>query len=292
MSDFLTGLSSGMGQSIGGSLPGIIASWATGGFKGRPQWRDLSFMNDVANRLQPDETKRQGEFLEGLAPSQGAAHNTFQDATYGQDTQRSIDRIKTTGEQLGMSPWELTGSNTSTTPIAPQGAQGDNFMQTLTPVLIAKMNNQTALKQTAMQTQNALQLENIRQGGGKLSQTQIMVNEGLADLNQGQADRIRTETITGVLDFVYSKLPIQKYKTIIGELESRQGWQQVLQAYQSTKVNKQEGAQTNQTANAAIKKAINSLEKNERMKFLNDLFDTAKRILEETGQQVQEFLPF
>ena len=101
--DFLEAL----GNSVASSGMNLITNWATGGFKGRPQWRDLEFMNDVQNRLWPDETKRQGQFLEGIAPSQGAAHNTFQDATYLKDMSRQAQGIKQMGEDLGMNPWEL-----------------------------------------------------------------------------------------------------------------------------------------------------------------------------------------
>src|SRR5690242_9865393 len=110
--NFLAGLSGGGGGGgdIASTLFNTLIAGASGGFKQRPQWRDLQFMNDATNRLWPDEIKRQGQFLQGIAPSQAMAYNDYQDRTYSEDTNRQINRIQQTGDALGMSPWEVTGA--------------------------------------------------------------------------------------------------------------------------------------------------------------------------------------
>lgn len=194
MADFLETLTSMFGSgNNAGNLFNVLTSWATGGFKGRPQWRDLEFMNDVQNRLWPDEIARQGDFLEGIAPSQGRAmetlspyqanaYNTYQDATYGADTQRQTDRIKTMASQLGMSPWEITGAGGATPlpspgPSAPPPSRGENnmpaFLSGITPLATAKLQAQTALATTKMQTDTQRYVADQQTQGGKLPQAQI-----------------------------------------------------------------------------------------------------------------------
>lgn len=193
-SDFLSSLTGGgSGGSFLGQAFNTLVAGATGGFKGRPQWRDLQFMNDATNRLWPDEIKRQGQFLEGLAPSQGAAmetlaphqaaaYNTYQDATFGADTARQTDRIKSMASGLGMSPWEITGAG-GATPLPspsgpmPQGAQGRNpmpdFLSALTPLKIAEMSNKTSLMQTKMQSDTQRYIADQQTGKGGVAQAQI-----------------------------------------------------------------------------------------------------------------------
>lgn len=194
-SDFLGSLFGGGsgGGGIAGNIFNTLIAGATGGFKGRPQWRDLQFMNDATNRLWPDEIKRQGQFLEGLAPSQGAAmetlaphqaaaYNTYQDATFGQDTARQTERIKSMASGLGMSPWEITGAG-GATPLpspsgpAPQGAQGRNpmpdFLSALTPLKIAEMSNKTSLMTAKMQTDTQRYIADQSTGKGGVARAQI-----------------------------------------------------------------------------------------------------------------------
>lgn len=188
-SNFLSGLS-GTG---GSNLFNLLSGWATGGFKGRPQWRDLQFMNDAQNRLWPDEIKRQGDFLEGLAPSQGkametlapyqaGAYNTYQNATFGQDTARQTERIKSMASNLGMSPWEITGAG-GATPLPspsgpmPQGAQGrspmPDFLQGLMPLKIAEMQNKTSLMTAKMSNDTQRYIADQQTGKGGVAQAQI-----------------------------------------------------------------------------------------------------------------------
>lgn len=124
--------------------------------KDRPSWRDMQFMMDTSERLSDRDIALQGKYLEGLAPAQAGAYNTYQDATYAADSQRQIDRIKSTGEQLGMSPWEIMGQGGAAPLPSPSfggsgqtPAKGD-YLRELTPLVVTNMNNKTALATAAL----------------------------------------------------------------------------------------------------------------------------------------------
>lgn len=233
MADFLSALGAGAGQAAGSQLLPLLASWATGGFKGRPQWRDLEFMNDATNRLFPDEIKRQGQFLEGIAGSQGkaletlaphqaAAHNTFQDQTFLANVDRETAGIKKMSGELGMSPWELTGQSGSAAPLPSLPQQGSTaqgqsrtgeFLQGLVPLQVAKMQNQTQLAATAMNNQTAKDIEYIRGGGKsefggtKLSQAQLdQVKDAAANL-RAQTESVNVGTLTNAIMTIYNVAP-------------------------------------------------------------------------------------
>jgi len=157
MEGFLAGLGQ-VGQAAGG-VAAIGNLFGVG--KDRPSWRDMQFMMDTSERLAPRDIALQGQYLEGLAPAQAGAYNTYQSETYGEDTQRQIDRIQTTGDALGMSPWEIMGQGGAAPLPSPayggasQGASKGDYMAQLVPLEIAKMNNKTALASTALQTMQA-----------------------------------------------------------------------------------------------------------------------------------------
>ena len=159
MLDFLKDLVPGMGQ-VGSFLGGVSQiAGLLGMGKDRISNRDYQFYQDLADSGNPREIARQSQFLEGLAPSQAAAHNTFQDATYQQDTQRATDRIQTMGSELGMSPWEIMGQSGSTplpTPAAPQN-QGGQFLSQLAPLKIAEINAKTQLATAKLQADTTLE---------------------------------------------------------------------------------------------------------------------------------------
>lgn len=205
--DFLKDLLGGS-QGLGGSIFNALLGAATGGFKGRPQWGDMQFMNDATNRLWPDEIRRQGDFLRGLAPSQGAAYNTYQDMTYSQDTARQTDRIQSMSGDLGMSPWELTGSS-GAAPLpspslgGPSGAPA-NFMQSLVPLQVASMQNKTALLTAKMQTDTQKYIADQATNNGAMpkAQTGLIATQqeqtaAQAVLTQAQTENTRQGTKTG-----------------------------------------------------------------------------------------------
>lgn len=239
MENFLAGIG-GAGQMASSALP-LIASWATGGFKGRPQWRDLEFMNDVTNRLWPSEIKRQGDFLTGLAPSQAAAHNTFQDQTFLQGVGRETEGIKMMSENLGMNPWELTGQSGSATPIAPTpdeanaGSPMPQFLQGLVPLQQTAMSNKAMLQAKAMDNSTQLQLERIRQGGfddttgmGKLTQAQIEQLENAADKLKSEEQQVDVQTINSVITTMAQFLPTQTANVLGNTLTTRPGGKELL----------------------------------------------------------------
>lgn len=182
--NFLEGLGAGAGQAAGSGLMNLITGWATGGFKGRPQWRDINFMNDVQNRLWPDEIKRQGQFLEGMAPSQANAYNTYQDQTYQQDVSRQTAGIKSMADELGMNYWELTGQGGSAALDPSAGSAGQQqgssnmgqYLAGIIPLQQTKMQNAAMLQGKAMDNQTQLALEDKRQGGGAKAQSEIALN--------------------------------------------------------------------------------------------------------------------
>lgn len=124
---------------------------------------------EMADMHNTNEIGRQSSFLAGMVDPEANAYNSYQDQTYGQDTQRQIDRVKSTAEQLGMSPWELNNGSAATpapsgdflsgktknTSDADPSGQMIAMKQMETQKDIAAMNNTTALQQTAMQTGNS-----------------------------------------------------------------------------------------------------------------------------------------
>lgn len=165
MNEFLSQTLPGAGSAIGQGI-GLAVGAATGQFKGRPQWRDLEFMNDVANRLTPDEARRQ---------------NTFLDMTWGEDTRRMNERVMQMGKELGMNPWELTGTGAGTQQIAPvpsaSGESANKFLSGLGPMANAKLQAQTQLQIAAMANQTQLKIAELQQGGGDLAKSQVSLNK-------------------------------------------------------------------------------------------------------------------
>lgn len=159
MADFLAALMDSFAGQAGQTLFNLVS----GGGKSRPSWRDLQFMQDASERLAPRQIALQGDFLEGLAPSQAAAYNTYQDATFQGDTNREISRIQQMGDTLGMSPWELRGTSGSAALPSPQmqtpsqtaGASTQAFMSALVPLEVAKIQARTQLASQAMQSDTA-----------------------------------------------------------------------------------------------------------------------------------------
>jgi len=197
----------------GGSFLKDIASMASifsGGLKSQTSNRDYQHQQNLLDSGNPREIKRQAAFLEGLAPSQGAAYNTIQDATYAQDTQRQTDRIQTMGSELGMSPWEITGSPGSSPLPSPTGPAPQNnnaqYLSTLaqmqssvnqnkTALKIAAMNNDTALKTTAMQTGTQEKVANLQTAMGQLPLTQADLNKAQRAQSIAQSDLIAQQSV-------------------------------------------------------------------------------------------------
>lgn len=118
---------------------------------------------------------RSNLFLEGTTPTNAAMYNQYQDATYGKDSQRQADRIKLMGSELGMSPWELTGNSTNTSPVQSFGEgkpQDTQFLSQQMPLKIAEMQARTQLANTFLQTQTQKEINEQNTVGGELPRQQ------------------------------------------------------------------------------------------------------------------------
>lgn len=188
----------------GGSFLKDIASMATmfsGGLKSQVSNRDYQHQQNLLDSGNPREIRRQANFLQGLAPAQGAAYNTIQDATYAQDTQRQTDRIQTMGDQLGMSPWEITGSPGSAPLPSPTGPAPANnnpqYMGALTQMATAANQNKTQLKIAAMNNDTALRQSQIAADTAKATN---------AATNETSKENVLIQTANGLEPF--SRLPL------------------------------------------------------------------------------------
>jgi len=221
MSGIVSALTAGLGGAAGGSsflgglgsmLSGVSGMASLLGMgKDRISNRDYQFYQDLADSGNPREIKRQSAFLEGLAPAQANAYNSYQDSTYAQDTQRQTDRIQSMAGDLKMSPWEITGSSGASplpSPVmgsSPGNGSGasNNFMQMLAPLKIAEMNNQTSLMNTKMQTDTQRAIASQSTAGGQLpiantaqAAAQRLLTEAATINTQAQTGKVRQETQT------------------------------------------------------------------------------------------------
>ena len=65
----------------GTQAQGYLGNLTAGPTAGRISNEDYQFNQDLLDSSNPREIARQGAFLEGLAPSQAKAYNTYQDTT-------------------------------------------------------------------------------------------------------------------------------------------------------------------------------------------------------------------
>lgn len=170
---FLDQITAPIGAKIGGTITDVIF-----GKQDRVSNRDFEHAQNLADKGNPREIARQNDYLAGTVGTQAAAYNTYQDSTYGADTDRQADRVKTMASELGMSPWELTGGGGANPVPSPQmqQPQGDKnsqaFMSQAIPLQIAKMNNQAAIAQTKMQTDTQKQIAAQTSNDGQLAKAQ------------------------------------------------------------------------------------------------------------------------
>jgi len=255
-----------MSESVGGKfLNDMLAPVATGignsvskalfGDQTRVSNRDNQHNQNLLDQNNPRDIARQSKFLEGIAPSQAAAYNTYQDATYGAETGRHVDRVKTMSTSLGMSPWEIVGGSSGAQPApAVQGrsAPDQQGQAATTSLAIAKMNNQTALAQTAMQTDSAQKIAAQQTFGGKVPEAAYLeagdrmrgmaldregkklANE-LAEIaktfQMGAIEKQSQETQNleqarglSLVAQLYQMLPKHELDTGLGKSEWREGW--------------------------------------------------------------------
>lgn len=245
-------------MSFLGDLTAFASMFGTGGAfgKDRPSWKDLQFMADTDQRLQPQRTATTGAFLEGLAPYQAGAYNQYQDATFQGDTDRHIGRIQQTGDALGMSPWELTGAG-GANPLPTQSfgdqqaPKGGEYMSALVPLQTAKMQTQAQLastlinaetqKYTVDKTTNQQQYTtDQQQGGGQLAQSQIkQIASQIAvnDVTQAKAwtdvDVANQQMVLNLFDTIIKAAPKDTIQLPGFTSTSTPGWRDMAQILQN-----------------------------------------------------------
>lgn len=221
-------------DGMANALTSAAITTATGGFKDRPSNRDNDFMQDLADKNLPREAGR---------------HNAFLDQTYGEDTRRLLERIKTIGDQTRMSPWELAGVPAAT-PMSVDTAAGkstDNFMKTLGPMTsaasTAKLQAMTQLQTAQIAADAQRDVANIQTGGGqgpieqiKLTQSQRQQVEQLTRTNledellkSSQREAVRQETFLNTVRTMAELLPKTSYNFGFMKKESIENFQQLIQ---------------------------------------------------------------
>lgn len=237
----LQGAGNAAGSAIGSDLTTSLLgnSQSYDDFLKKQRWLDEG---------NPREIARQRTFLQEMAPAQAAAHNTFQDATYGADTQRSIDRIDQTSTALGMSPWEVLGKqNVAPAPAAPAQQQGDaqGLLSQMVPLKVAEMSNRTALAQTAMQTDSAQRIAAMQTAGGQTATSQVELNKAATELSKAnQALAVASERKTNTeqyrtaqavsidaMEALYRILPQTEIDAVVMKSSYKEGWKKLAQYF-------------------------------------------------------------
>lgn len=158
---------------------------------------------------------RDNAYLAGVTPGRAEAYNQMQDATYGEDIRRKTEGIQSMAKSLGMSPWEITGTGSASSPVQPgqnsQGANSQQFMAGMVPLQIAKMNNETQLKTTAMNNRTQLELNAQSTNEGKLPKQQTIESAARSVLTNAQSQST-WQNIT--LDQVRLLLQISPQETV------------------------------------------------------------------------------
>lgn len=279
----------------------FLTGLATGQYKGRPQWRDIQFMNDVQNRLWPDEIKRQGDFLTGLAPSQAQAYNTYQDQTFMGDVTRRTEGVKQMAGDLGMSPWELTGQGGAATPLpsgqaGPSGGGGqlNTYLQGIMPLKLAQMQNQTSLKIAAMQNQT--QRYGIDMAGGKsdtastqnaATKAQQALTEALTKESGNRAKAIANETFLSNLRLLLDSRPTFSTTTGPVSMSGKSDTYPILEALKTAHTG---DSLNNEQLRYAVSK-LSDKRVDQLMNEINALANVGAKGLQSLGDTIMQFLP-
>lgn len=185
---------------------------------------EFGWNQQMADMNNTNEIGRQSTFLKGMVPAQAESYNAYQDSTQPQDTQRQIDRIQTTAKGLGMSPWELNGGSGATPLPAQQFMSGqakntqsaDPYgmmqaaLQSRTALKIAAMNNDTSIRNTAMQTGNARYLDSMSpkaQAGIQNTETETQLKLAQKRLAETTDAKTRSEILRGIVSDIKDLLP-------------------------------------------------------------------------------------
>lgn len=228
----VSSLMGGAGQALGSSLIQSGTNALTGNNPGVMSFKDWQHQQGLLDYANPLEINRQRTFLQEMAPAQAAAYNTYQDQTFGNETQRQIGRIQQTGTALGMSPWEVMGQGGAAPAPAvmntPQRTDPGSTLAALMPLKIAEMNNKTALAQTAMQTDSAQRIAAQQTAEGQLPQAQVLATQAAQYASLESATRLQAQTMLDRIRLAYEALPRDKQDMIVSTFESRPGYENII----------------------------------------------------------------
>lgn len=197
---FLSGLAGFLqpvAQQLLGQAGGSLISDLLGGGS-RVSNSDYQHHQNLADSGNPREIARQNQFLQGVTPTNAQSYNTYQDMTYGADTQRQQERMDTLFP--GTSAWERLGTGSATPlpsgTVGPQQGKGEagQFMSTLVPLKTAEMANKTALAQTKMQTDTQLKIAGQATDQGKLPTAQTAATQAQEALTELQGQKTIVDT--------------------------------------------------------------------------------------------------
>lgn len=281
--DFWSSLFS-TGKNAGGDFlsqliqPAISALLGNTGRMSHEHFMEAEARADIDNSR---SVARGSEFLKGLAPAQGEAYNTYQDATYGADTNRQVDRIQTMAGKLGMSPWELTGtggSNPLPSPGPPaqaqQGQGSGQFLASQTALQTAKIAAQTQLATTKMQTDAALKTSGVNIQKGSLQheqklqvQAQTMLTDAQRALTSAQYSATEQGIFIGQLQLLLQALPETTIDLPGVRMTGKTGTSSILESLKGF-VNSQD---KDSDQAKALSQAIEGMPKNRRTQLFNEI---------------------
>lgn len=145
----VVGIAGGVKDLLGGNQSPVLSN------------RDFQRQQDQLDQANPREIARQGRFLTGVAPAEAEAHNIFQEATYGEDTQRQKERLDTLFP--GTSPWERLGSSAGGQLQGPS-TSGDTSPGAAQQFLASVTQSQAAIQAAKINQRTAIATETIRAG--------------------------------------------------------------------------------------------------------------------------------
>lgn len=192
---FLSTATGGISDAVFGAIGGKIKG-AINPSDNRVSQADNTHAQNLLDQNNPREIARQSSFLTGIAPAQASAYNTYQDATYGQDTARQIERTRALAPveaetdlaymdtvYAGTSPWERLGSSAAPSLSAPEPSEGPpssngaGAHSQFLPLLSTQMQTENAKEIALIQAQNAKDIAEI-QTGAQLQAVGIQTDNG------------------------------------------------------------------------------------------------------------------
>jgi hypothetical protein len=207
-------------------------------FQGNPdltKWKYRHRIEDQEDYFLDRKIAREGAYMTGMAPYEGqymetmAAHearayNHMQDETYARDTARAKERM----HQLfpNLNEWELAGANQASagnagaTPAAPQKQTPRTDPAVLNAQVqmgIAKLQADTALKTTAMQTGASLGQLGVGVRANELREAEVEVKQfdNWTKRMLADNDYIKAQAATSQAEAGHRSVSVQEERTMI-----------------------------------------------------------------------------